>query len=211
MKRSVLLVTFTAVLLGSAPAWSQPAAAPGQAVEVLWNSKWYAGRVLETDGARTKIHYEGWPSHWDEWVTPDRLRPAGALSAAAAAPSSGTAPVRKAEAAGPAVQTGLPADPPMGKWSVYQTGAMGYGYQHWLRLSPGRYETPNGGGAYAYDKASKGLRFTSGPLKGFGGLYYTNGRNAKNEPTIAMNALGAVDLSRNDGGGALQFAKPSTD
>ena len=101
-----------------------------------------------------------------------------------------------------------PANPPMGSWAVYQTGAAGYAFQHNLTLAAGgRYRTQNGAGTFSYYAASKRLNFSSGPLKGFGGLYYTNGRNADNEPTIALNALGPVkDLSGNSSD-VLQFAK----
>lgn len=103
---------------------------------------------------------------------------------------------------------GAPANPPMGSWAVYQTGAAGYAFQHNLTLSAGgRYRTQNGTGTFSYDAASKRLNFSSGPLRGFGGLYYTKGRNADNEPTIALNAIGPVkDLSGNSSD-VLQFAK----
>ena len=44
-------------------------------VEVFWGSSWYKATILRREGPRTFIHYEGWSSTFDEWVTPDRLRP----------------------------------------------------------------------------------------------------------------------------------------
>jgi len=31
-------------------------------------SKWLPARVVEVDGDNVKVHYDGWPSKWDEWV-----------------------------------------------------------------------------------------------------------------------------------------------
>ena len=45
------------------------------AVEVFWGSRWYDATILKRDGERAFIHYDGWGSSFDEWVTPDRLRP----------------------------------------------------------------------------------------------------------------------------------------
>lgn len=46
----------------------------GTKVEVLWNGQWYPATILKTEGARRFIHYEGWNSSWDEWVTSERVR-----------------------------------------------------------------------------------------------------------------------------------------
>jgi hypothetical protein len=46
----------------------------GQTVDVYWGSRWWPGRVLNRDGSRYRITYDGWSSSWDEWVGPDRLR-----------------------------------------------------------------------------------------------------------------------------------------
>lgn len=47
----------------------------GDAVQILWEGQWYPGKILEADGARYKIRYDGYDASWDEWVTTDRLRP----------------------------------------------------------------------------------------------------------------------------------------
>jgi hypothetical protein len=44
-------------------------------VEVFWGGRWYQATILRRDGQRAFIHYEGWRSGFDEWVTPDRMRP----------------------------------------------------------------------------------------------------------------------------------------
>jgi hypothetical protein len=45
-------------------------------VEVNWKGTWYKARIREKkrDGSAL-IHYEGYGDNWDEWVTPDRMRP----------------------------------------------------------------------------------------------------------------------------------------
>ena len=39
-----------------------------------WGGRWYPAHVLEVDGDRYKIHYDGYTAIWDEWVTPARMR-----------------------------------------------------------------------------------------------------------------------------------------
>src|SRR5690349_24016159 len=46
----------------------------GDKVEILWSGSWYKGEVLEVNNDKYKIHYDGYGSNWDEWVTSERLR-----------------------------------------------------------------------------------------------------------------------------------------
>jgi parallel beta-helix repeat protein len=46
-------------------------------IEVQWEGKWWPATVLRKEGDRTQIHYVGYGSKWDEWVTADRIRPLG--------------------------------------------------------------------------------------------------------------------------------------
>lgn len=48
----------------------------GQAVQILWNGSWYPGHILAAADGGYQIHYDGYDSSWDEWVTADRLQPA---------------------------------------------------------------------------------------------------------------------------------------
>lgn len=58
-------------------AW--PAARPkGQKVQVEWDGKWYPAVVLEERLGLHKVHYDGHEDAWDEWVSADRIRDAGA-------------------------------------------------------------------------------------------------------------------------------------
>lgn len=57
-----------------------------QAVDIHYGSTWYAGRVLQVQGARYEVSYDGWSSTWNEWVDARRLR-ARALVPAAKTPA----------------------------------------------------------------------------------------------------------------------------
>jgi hypothetical protein len=52
-----------------------PVRAGVTAVEVFWGSSWWPATIMRREGERVLIHYDGWSSGSDEWVTPDRLRP----------------------------------------------------------------------------------------------------------------------------------------
>ena len=88
MRRLFLTVlTSVTALFAAAPAASAHAPDPyaradagcgalayGQPVQVFWGSTWWDATVVATQGPSTLIHYAGWPSSWDEWVDPSRLR-----------------------------------------------------------------------------------------------------------------------------------------
>jgi len=52
----------------------------GERVEVEWQGNWYRAVILETRGARYRIHYLGYGAEWDEWVDAARLRHAPTTS-----------------------------------------------------------------------------------------------------------------------------------
>jgi hypothetical protein len=60
---------------GSSRDDAAPVPPDATAVEVLWGNRWWPATILKRDGARAFIHYNGWGSASDEWVTPERLRP----------------------------------------------------------------------------------------------------------------------------------------
>ncbi|MBC8039873.1 MAG: hypothetical protein H7Y06_04970, partial [Opitutaceae bacterium] len=64
----VLLAVWLSVSAAMA-AWNT-----GDKLEIKWGSQWYPGVVLEVNGAKTKIRYDGHSDSWDEWVTDERLR-----------------------------------------------------------------------------------------------------------------------------------------
>lgn len=56
-------------------ATTESALAPGQAVEVYWQGRWFPADVVavHADG-RVRVHYTGYADSWDEDVTRDRVR-----------------------------------------------------------------------------------------------------------------------------------------
>jgi hypothetical protein len=47
---------------------------PMRIVQVEWNGQWFPAIILKSEKKRFYIHYIGFESSWDEWVTPERLR-----------------------------------------------------------------------------------------------------------------------------------------
>lgn len=47
----------------------------GSKVMVAWGGKWWAATVLQVKDDKYLIHYDGWASSWDEWVTTARMKP----------------------------------------------------------------------------------------------------------------------------------------
>ena len=54
--------------------WLANTFAPDDAVEVLWEGRWWPARVLETQAGNFCITYEGFDSSWDECVDSSRIR-----------------------------------------------------------------------------------------------------------------------------------------
>ena len=46
----------------------------GEQLRVEWNGAWYDARIVDVDGDRYKITYDGYDSSWDEWVTTARMQ-----------------------------------------------------------------------------------------------------------------------------------------
>lgn len=69
MKRkiSLLLIGFFAVLYVSAQK-------VGDKVQILWNGKYFPGKVLEVKDGKWYISYDGYDAKWNEWVGSDRLK-----------------------------------------------------------------------------------------------------------------------------------------
>ena len=100
-----------------------------------------------------------------------------------------------------------PKDLPMGIYNVYQGG--GFIPQGSLTIYKNgtykRYEKDIG--SYRYNPSTKVIRFTSGIMEGFVGLYYTSGRNNdKNEPMIAIDFEGKVPNLNNANNGQYLYA-----
>ena len=47
----------------------------GEQLRVEWNGAWYDARIVDVDGDRYRITYDGYDSSWDEWVTTKGCKP----------------------------------------------------------------------------------------------------------------------------------------
>lgn len=94
----------------------------------------------------------------------------------------------------PAPKKNIPAHLSPGLYSVYQADAAGFSYQYALNiLSYTSYTAYGKKGTCQYQKAGKTIRFTSGPLKNFAGLYVpSNPKNENDPPVLLINAKGNV-------------------
>lgn len=45
-----------------------------QRVQVSWGNNWWPAAIVRQNQKQFLIHYVGWASSWDEWVTADRIR-----------------------------------------------------------------------------------------------------------------------------------------
>ena len=46
----------------------------GEQIKVEWKGSWWDATILEINAENHLIHYEGFDSSWDEWVTTERLK-----------------------------------------------------------------------------------------------------------------------------------------
>ncbi|MBE7438152.1 MAG: hypothetical protein HS115_06810 [Spirochaetales bacterium] len=46
----------------------------GSRIQALWNGTYYPARILKQDGPFHFIHYDGYTSQWNEWITSVRIR-----------------------------------------------------------------------------------------------------------------------------------------
>ncbi len=92
-RRSLLGVVVLALTMAALPAapWQK-----GDKLEIKWGSTWYKGEVIEVDGDRYKVRYDGYSSAWDEWATAEKLRDLNA----SVTPAAGS-PVAAPAAVGP--------------------------------------------------------------------------------------------------------------
>lgn len=87
---------------------------------------------------------------------------------------------------------GVPEDIPFGTYRVLQRGMFQYKF---TLGSYTTYEMNGKTGTVAYDRATKTIRFTSGALKGFVGLYRpVNPTNPNDPPTIVIDYNGNIPV-----------------
>lgn len=95
-----------------------------------------------------------------------------------------------------------PAQLPLGTYHVYQSNGASFNFQYKLILnSYSSYTINNKKGTCSCDSKKKVIRFISGALKGFAGIYRpTNPENEKDPPTIVIDFNGSVpDLAKQVG------------
>ncbi len=71
MKKKVL---FTMIVFFLFSAVSAYAIGVGDNVKVSWKGKWYDASIIQQSDASFRIHYTGYESSWDEWVSLKRIR-----------------------------------------------------------------------------------------------------------------------------------------
>lgn len=77
--RSFCGATALVCMMWTSTALAEPAKCiKGANLEVEWAGAWYAAVAIAGPNAQKqcKIHYEGYDASWDEWVGPERTRPA---------------------------------------------------------------------------------------------------------------------------------------
>ncbi|MDB5200642.1 MAG: hypothetical protein JWQ27_51 [Ferruginibacter sp.] len=99
-----------------------------------------------------------------------------------------------------------PVNAPLGKYKVYQNDGTGFNYQYRLELrSYNEYQVNGKSGSCVYDVKAKTILFSSGPLKGFAGLYRPTTDNPKDPPGFLLNANGSIPVLNSTHSG-YQFA-----
>lgn len=69
MKIFLLLCCFFAIQL-----YAQTTYKLHDKVKVKWSNQWYDAEIIDVKANQYKIHYDGYGSTWDEWVTTDRIQ-----------------------------------------------------------------------------------------------------------------------------------------
>lgn len=136
----------------------------GSKVEILWSGSWYKGEVLEVNNDKYKIHYDGYGSNWDEWLTTERLRAQGNSATSTNTSSENTSSGNSKYKIGQHIEA----------WNVdwYKATVIGFGsgnYEGYIKVHYGGYSS----GSDQYIKESN-IRlpknttadYTSGPRNG---------------------------------------------
>lgn len=85
MKKLITLGTF---LLLTLQIIAQTTFNVNDKVEAVENGKWYKATILKVEDGKYYIHWEGYASSYDQWITPDKLRAIGSAPATTSTTSS---------------------------------------------------------------------------------------------------------------------------
>lgn len=89
-----------------------------------------------------------------------------------------------------------PDNAPLGKYHVYQTDGKGFNYQYAFDLKSYQAYVLNGEvGKCSYSAQTKSITFSTGPLKGFAGLYQKTTENEADPPSFILNPKGTVPVA----------------
>jgi len=103
-------------------------------------------------------------------------------------------------------QSAAPENAPLGKYNVYQEDGSGFNFQYTVYLKSYRlYVLNNQSGSCNYDVQTKAITFSTGPLKGFAGLYRKTSGNEADPPSFLLNAKGTIPVQNSSQHG-YQFA-----
>ncbi|GAA4752653.1 hypothetical protein [Flavisolibacter ginsenosidimutans] len=90
-------------------------------------------------------------------------------------------------------KSSAPANAPLGKYNVYQNDATGFNYQYTFQLkSYGLYILNGKAGNCMYNTKTNIINFSTGPLKGFTGLYRPTTDNENDPPSFLLDAKGKI-------------------
>src|SRR4051812_3911039 len=86
-----------------------------------------------------------------------------------------------------------PANAPLGKYNVYQNDGTGFNYQYTFQLKSYSFYVLDGkAGNCMYNTKTNIINFSSGPLKGFAGLYRPSTDNENDPPSFLLDAKGKI-------------------
>ena len=104
------------------------------------------------------------------------------------------------------IKSTAPDNAPLGKYNVYQDDGTGFNFQYTLYLkSYTSYTLNNMTGACAYNPKTKTISFSTGPIKGFAGIYRKTTDNPADPPSFLLNAKGTTPVVNSQHHG-YQFA-----
>jgi len=93
-------------------------------------------------------------------------------------------------------KTNAPLQAPLGKYNVYQNDGTGFNFQYTFHLRSYNSYILNGKpGSCSYNTKTKTISFSSGPLKGFAGLYRPTTDNEKDPPGFLLDATGKIPVA----------------
>ena len=73
-------ISLAVVLLWMVQALAQTDFKVNDKIEAQDQGKWYKATVLKVEGGKYFIHWDGYSSSYDSWITPDKTRAVGSAT-----------------------------------------------------------------------------------------------------------------------------------